>query len=317
MEKNKSTSDTLDELLLDVVSRRSWNYVRKQEYHGAFVATKSSLLAFEALLVNAIGSDTPSDEMGKSVSVIYSGKPSELYTSVSDILELRNPSIGRITGICITVKSTNAVAFVWLDDVGVCSGHSVVFWIAANSDSIFGKTEAAVEAELANIRCWYSRGRDYFDRCGNAILRIPSIIPCLLFVVALVFVVLVTFADVFRYAQWRSTAEELIAKSDTFKSEISQDPNMAAQFDALRQMLATRKQSTLVAVLRRAGLLALAYLLGIGIARLGGYLFPRVVFEIGDGIKRHEQIIWLRRFVIGSIIFCGVLIPLLREAIMR
>jgi hypothetical protein len=130
-------------------------------------------------------------------------------------------------------------------------------------------------------------------------------------------VVLITFAEVFRYEQWRTAAEGIVAKSEAFKPEISSDPNLAATLDALKQVLTKSKHSVLMTVLRRAGLLAFAYLLGTGIVMLVRYLFPRVVFEIGEGVKRHEQIIWLRRFVIGSIIFCGVLIPLLREAIMR
>jgi hypothetical protein len=285
MESKKSFSEMLDEQVLGRLFDR-WRYVRKQEYYGAFVVTKSSLLALETLLANAVGSDASSNEVKKSISVVYSGKPSETYTSVSDILELRNPSIGRITGICIVAASTNALALVLLDDLGLYSGHPIVFMIAANSDSIFGKTEAAVETELANIRCWYSRMRGNLDRLQSMMCETPRIVPRLLFVVALAFLTLTTVADWFRYEQWRATAEEVVAKS-----EMSLDPNSAAKLDTLKQILNKHKHSALMTVVRLASLVAFAYVLGYGILMLG-YLFPRIVFEIGEGIKRHEQVIW-------------------------
>jgi hypothetical protein len=97
---------------------------------------------------------------------------------------------------------------------------------------------------------------------------------------------------------------------------MSLDPNSAAKLDTLKQILNKHKHSALMTVVRLASLVAFAYVLGYGILMLG-YLFPRIVFEIGEGIKRHEQVIWLRRFVMGSIVICGVLIPLIRGAIIR
>ncbi len=50
------------------------------------------------------------------------------------------------------------------------------------------------------------------------------------------------------------------------------------------------------------------------IAFLLGYwwLFPRVSFVIGDGKERFDNFRWTRRFVVGSVIVCGILLPIAR-----
>lgn len=311
------TIDKLDKFLLGFSDDSDWRCVRKEEVYGAFVVTGESLLALEALMLNAVTRFGTGTTHSERVIVVFSGKGAQQYASVREVLELRNPRVGRITGISIQVRSSEGLTSMWLDDVGIYSFHSIVFLIAGNSESGFEEISASITAECANIRCWYSRLRRLTDRSGSIIRRVPSIVAHMILLVGALLIVLGAIYDQGRYQEWHAAAESAVSVYDTAVANGAHvDANTVAAVDRLNEMLKHHHHPIVGTSLRVIGGWVFGYSLII-IAMWTSPLFPRVIFEIGEGVKRSEEIAWLRRFLIGSVLICGILLPLIRYALVR
>jgi len=309
----KQEETSLDENILGLPPVHNWQLTYRQEIYGAFDITERGLLALESHLHNIISSIAPGNTTSEIVKVVFSGKPSEVYSSISEVIALRNPRTARITGINIRMTTTEGLASVWIDDIGLYSSHSIVLLFAAHSDKDFGKHETLIKRELKNLECWYSPIRKRFDRILSIAGKVPSVVYTALFYVGLASMIFFFFSDKAKHTQWRTASEKIVKEYDSLsKNEPNLDPNTVAQINEIKTTLEQYNSPGMIRLMNTVYVLAGSFIF-FPCLIFAVRLFPRVVFEIGEGIRRQEQRVWLRRFVIGSIVICGIILPLVRK----
>jgi len=310
----KETS--LDERILGLPPVHDWGIIYRDELYGAFDITKEGLLALESHLLNIASLIIPNNVASEIVQVVFSGKPSESYKNISEVINLRNPRKGRITGINIRVTTNEALASLWIDSTGLYSSHSIVLLFAGDSEGKFSSLKSSIFSELANLKLWYLPIRICFDRILALLAKIPAVIYMALFAMVVAIALLGIFGNIFFYFSDKSKHERLQQASEVLVNKISGvepniDPNTVSQIKEI-----------LNAKIKQYDRSAYDTFMPLIVGNINGlflsiciiftfYLFPRVVFEIGEGIRRYEQLTWLRRFVIGSIIICGIIVPLI------
>lgn len=315
--KQKNTS--LDEHILGLAPDHNWGFTYRRNLYGAFDVTEKGLLALETHLRDFVVSVSPTNKPpSEIVKVVFIGKPSEVYSSISEVMALRNPRTEKISGINIRLINSEALVSIWLDDFGLYSSqHSVVLLFAADSDKNFGKYEARVKSELKNIECWYSWGRKCLDRTRPVASKVPPILYLVLAFAGLASMMFSFFSDKARYAQWRTSTEKIV---EEYNSLSISDPNFGQTLEALDPNIGVKLNDLRTAIDKyqdpgylRLFMIVIRWLaygfIGVLLVLLVAFLFPRIVFEIGEGKTRQEQRVWFRRFVIGSII----ILPLLRK----
>jgi hypothetical protein len=308
----KNEEPSLDELILGLPSVHDLHIKYRQELYGAFDVTEQGLLTLESHLHDVASTITQGNMVQETVIVLFSGKPTEKYNSISEVLTLRNPRIGRITGINIRMSAKEGLASIYFDEIGLYSSHSIVLLFAARSDINLSKHEALIKDELANLECWYSPIRKCSDRIVRLMGKVPYVLYTALFFIGLVSIIFSFYSDRAKHTQWRTDFEKFLRAYESLsvkKPEL--DPNIVEKINEIKTILVQYDSpGVLKLIIRIIYVLAAGFIL-LSCIIFAAYLFPRIVFEIGEGRIRQEQRVWLRRFVIGSIIVCGIIIPLL------
>jgi len=313
---NKDIS--LDERILGLTSDHDYRIVYRDEIHGAFNINEQVLSVFEGHLKNITSPIIPHNVASEHVQVVFAGKPSEIYNKVSELFDLRNPRKGRITGINIRLTTHESLASLWIDETGLYSSHSIVLLLASNYDSNLQNIRSLIKSELANIKFWYSPIRNLWDRMLALLGKIPVMIYWCLFLIFLtssIFNIFSSAKDIAkksmqeRAQQLQQIAQDIIDDSNNI------DPNAAAKFkEIISNIKFEHTHSSAMPVIWT--IMSIAYLSFVALLIIyclifASYLFPRIVFEIGEGKKRNENRIWMIRFLIGSAVFCGIIIPLI------
>jgi hypothetical protein len=305
---------TLDERILGLPSDHDFGIIYRDEIYGAFDITERGLLVFEEHLQNITSPIIPHNVACEQVQVVFAGKPSEKYNKVSEVFNLRNPRKGRITGINIRLMTNESLASLWIDETGLYSSRSIVLLLASNYDSNLGNIRSLVKDELANIKFWYSPIRKFWDRILALLSKIPTAVYYCLFLICL----FVSIFNVFTFSKDfvnKAKQERFQQVTQKFIDDQNIDPNIAAEVKAiLLKASIEQTQSPVIPVM--VTIMHIIYLsfvafLVVSCLIFASYLFPRIVFEIGEGKRRHENRIWMIRFLIGSAVFCGIVVPLI------
>ena len=255
----------------------------------------------------------------QQVIVLYYGRPPDSFESVSPIATLRNPRASAIAEIFIVMKQGNRAASASFDCDGANERAAITFGTTAATATPLGALERALLREVANTRVWYSAIRKAID--SLAVLRswIPRAIRTAIVVVFVVGVAALIVSMFYRshsIAEWQSEAAAALEAYEGDATELPADAEASARSQADRLAKLIEHSQASHPLLRSLLNMAIGLVCGLSL-RYMSRLFPRLVFDIGEGVQRHEHLRWLRRFVLGTVVVAGVLLPIARSLWLR
>jgi hypothetical protein len=285
------------------------------ELRGAIAVTSASLQSLWDIateFAKEAGHDPSA--VTRSLSVWQARPKSDRYNTVDEVISLRNERTSRISSIAFRAKGPDFKIQIMIDSEGL--GHGVGFSFEGEADDTeaISRLAARIESEHRNIRLWYSPFRSTFDRLMNCAARVPVwawtavIIGGLSLSVALA--MYANHVHRVRVDAWIRSGQEILEQAD--RTDAEPDPESKKLLESIRESVKHPPEihsvwwPLLVAIPSCA--------VGALIAR-AEYFFPRVVFEIGEGKSRHDQLRTLRAFVFGTVVISGLLIPRLRSAL--
>ncbi len=282
---------------------------------GGFVISSESLVGFETALCNYIRADHDDASLEQLVKVQQAGLSAESFPSVSEVVALRNPKGNPIVEIQLLVRGTDRNAVVSLDRYGRDGRAAIAFAARAPTPTNLSALEAALLAEAKHCSAWYGLVRRPIDAIGHQLSRLPtwaSYLFCVGGLILLSALILISLQRSYALAKWQENAEAVLSAANAAPVDAGSISVLEAQqsIDKVLQLLERSQDVHPI----RTSLLNIVVGLACGIALWWSLaLFPRVVFAVGEGNRRNEQLCWLRRFVLGSVLVAGVLLPFIRS----
>ena len=298
-----------------------------QMLRGAFRITPQSLRAFQAIFGEATG------EAVKSTWLVLSAtdEPKTLDT-LDEVLALRNPQGNPIWGLFFNHVGRDANCRLFVTSADIKQYAALQFSTDAESPDKVSNLIAKVRGETKNIRLWYWPFRWLDDHLlylgrkhGKPVALVFLILCFALFAIGAIGQAVVSFSNS------GDAPPEISAKAPSTKPEKpapelteEQKAELQKRIEALQKELEAKQKEQ--DELQRKQLLKQVWQsltwLGAGGAVLVSFLlaralFPRAVFEIGEGKERYQRLCTIRNFLICTLLLGGLLIPLARSYMMK
>lgn len=281
----------------------------------------ASLRGFEKALHVYIRADDEHAAIEHECIVRRAGVDPETFASASELAAIRNPKGNPIIEIQLVARGVDRNVVLSFDCYGRDRRAAISFAARAASPLTLSKLEEALLSEATHIRAWYSPIRAFIDGLLYQSTRIPTwlwTVFWVFWIVAMISLVAASFSRSSALREWHDSTSTVLEQAREFtdsaaspaSDEVSDDLNaLHAKTEELDELV--ERSQSMHPVRQTLFNMALGLLGGIALRWLFA-LFPRLVFAIGEGTKRHDQLMWLRRFVLGSIIVTGGVLPLIR-----
>lgn len=217
------------------------------------------------------------------------------------IIEYSNPRLNEIRAISILMVSEDEEHFFKLVFNNTLVDAPVYLTVGGKSPPEVEPCSLKLETELAERSQWYSF-------ISNRVWSIKH--RWILFVVFALLLVWGLASTFIRAQQLKRARAQVLATLNTYDDNLS-DPNQAQVREKAKETLELLdKASSPIKIVKGVLIGVLLYFICHFIEKLIHYLFPRVVFEIGSGKKRHENIkkvrkiigYWLMTLIIGIVL---------------
>ena len=285
---------------------------------GAILVTQSTIKEIVELATRFVRECNEAEPESVEVQLLPAviGRPGESHVCIDSVLEIRNSKEAPLIGLMIVAFAKEAKVMVMIDSTRVVRSSS--FWYEAVGSDIDAVNNFAqgIEEEWKNSRLWYSVLTSVLYSCEASVKRLPSAIKwsligafVLLGAIILILALLQVLAPL------------------TISSSGSPNPGVPAEIGAkgfppessLGETAEGIGSVDRISILSRFGAFvrfAVFALVGFFGPRLMSLLFPSVVFELGDGVRRYTSIRHARNVVLISVILLGIVLPLVREPLL-
>lgn len=287
-----------------------WSAFASFRYRGALAVNINSLKATERILRNLVAGEGESGESTReAVVVLTRGGSPDQFDRVDPIEELRNSRSRPITAIILACGGPGGESTMRFDSCGEDRKYAFVFEAKSSSVDRLSATVALVEEELKNVRTWYALIR----RCVDWLAALPRVfwlVVLLLWALGFGLYMVTSAYRAHQFAEWQQGARELL---ETLEAEpIPEDSDSSEKIETLRS-LADARNPMLITVTTVVIAAAFWFLVGMFAPRCFGWLFPRVIFDIGEGRQRHHRTLQIQIVVLVTIVTSGFVIPLVRK----
>ncbi len=285
--------------------------------HGSFVVTHNGLRALESIFRKFVaGGGSQDDHILERVVVVEGNAPPREFKSIQPVLQLRNSKSEPINRLFFSLATGKRQVHFWFDSQGSFNRYAAVVKASAASADHLSPMFGELRRELRNLKPWYSLARTGFDWTLSALARIPPafwtiilVVPAILFVIFGLVVVL--------YAAWTQFTSDpgvsptITARPPQIEPSVGELSRPDAPSRLLDEPTASEESTFSWKNVQRFVPLMMAVLVGLFGPPTMRFIFPRVVFEIGEGIERHQHVIWVRRFLLCTIGLGAIVIPTL------
>lgn len=283
-----------------------------RDFHGSYLVNQAALEVMERILREEITSDCLASGAAEQVQVFYLRTKPNVLPSVAGVGELRNPKGDPIAAVSINVTSASDAVRLTYDATGSVHCAAVLIRAESGDAELLSRVHNSIVHELRNTRQLYSVIRCPSDRLLGFLGRHHRLAITLwssLLLLTILGAVVPRILAWRQSVQWEQTAQAALVAYEDLKA-IS--PEAASPLDDSAHELETQLDASRMSP-PHAGLLSwiplvMALVAGCFVSQIYDYVFPRVTFLIGDGAERYRQQVWARRFLLGSVLLCGVLL---------
>lgn len=296
-----------------------------QMYRGAFRITPQSLRSFQSIFDQATGTSA------KSTWMVFSAKDEpKTVQNLDDVLAMRNPQGNPIWGLFLNHVGADVNNRLFITSADIRQFAAIQFSADGESPDKVSAMIGKVRDETKNIRLWYwpFRWADDFVLLlawthGKAIALVLVAICFAALLVGGIGQVIVEMSHSAGTPQKAVTTTQP-QESEKTPPKMTEQQKAALEAEIKRlQEEASQKAREQAQRERKEALSQLwrtlmwggaggAVLVSFLFARL---LFPRAVFEIGEGKERYQRLSTIRTFLIGTLLLSGILIPWMRTYI--
>jgi hypothetical protein len=294
-------------------------------FHGAFVVNPAALADLEKIILGFVSLNGAESEDLKHWVTVWTAKAASVqYADVAEVIALRNPRSDAIRAIRISAVRPGRRAQVLVDDQGNGELSGVVFEADGDPADALSQTASRIVDEQRNIRAWYAIFRRACEPIGLRLKRAKRsiVVPVSIgiFAVSVGGLVMLNQAEKQRVARYETALRNAAAYIDKVDADMKRgvvldDKNKVA-LEALRAQVAS-SPATLPRTTAKTSVWS--YLSAVLIGMFGPVvfisMFPRVIFEIGEGKQRHDRVKTLRNCALVTVLLSGVALPLLRRAL--
>lgn len=293
-----------------------------QGFRGAFIITPESLVDVERRLL-AFAAAGPSNEQEPrvDVQVLSEREEARRHGGVQTALGERNPKMTPIYGLILTVKRGESQAQVQFDATGKGDWCGIRLFAASREQETVFTLSSEMRVEVDNVRDLLpSLLRQPIDSMLAWLIRNAAVIFRVLTALWLAFMIAVlVLAAIYRYThptQPESPASRVMERADP---ELTNSESLTNRSASPGPSSASASEAFdwpgLASVALEVTWIMVAVLLIASVPIMYGRLFPRVVFEIGEGRRRFERLSKWRWLIFGSIVTCGFFLPAVRSLV--
>ena len=272
------------------------------------------------------GEAAPSSQVETYLVVRSSKTDEQRFSTADEVIKQRNPKTNPIRQVRVITRGPHGNCVVSFDYDGHKQCAAVYTEVASGASDSNTAYESMIELELANLREPYSFLRVLWEPVHALALRIPVWLP---FAIAVISFMLMGVVGTIQEAERARLYREMIANAEVERlrepsirgsrhplleeEEGDSDERQPAAIEGAPKV--TRPPITLDhQALRKAFAYWVFPLFGV-VLLIYSYIlyFPRVIFCIGEGSKRNDQISRRRWYWLGSAVISGVVIPAARS----
>lgn len=292
-----------------------------QMYRGAYRVTRASLCAFQRMFDAKAGPDP-----AVTWQVFTGEGEPKTFRTLEQVLSQRNPKGNPIWAIYLEHSGREITNRLFITSADIKQYAAIEYSADGESADEISSLVGRVQSETRNIRMWYWPIRwahdwsfFYARKYGKAIVVTLAIV---FFSILLLGAIGQVIMELSRSAETQSQMADSQAPRTELRPEppqLTEEQKIAAErrLQELREKAEARAEANRIRQ-RQESLRNLWQALVLGgefgvvllMVLLARFLYPRAIFEIGEGKERHQSLCKVRNFLLGTFLLCSIVIPI-------